>query len=103
MRTRASTGRDVASTSGLRRLSAPATPRAIRLARPRLSSTFLFVCPKRPDSTALVRVGRPMDLKTRFDQQAHIPDRGDSVAHGVGVGNVFDRAHATHAQTGIVP
>ena len=51
----------------------------------------------------VVGIGHPVDLKACFDQQAHIPDRGDPIAHGVGVGNVFDRAHAAHAQTGIVP
>ena len=54
-----------------------------------------------PDGVA--RIGHPMDLEPRFDEQAHIPDRGGPVAHGAGVGNVFDRALAAHAQTGIMP
>ena len=49
--------------------------------------------PGAPGLDGFVRVGHPMDIKTRFDEQAHVPDSGDPVAHGVGVGDVFDRAH----------
>jgi len=51
-----------------------------------------------------------MDLEPGFNEEAHVADRGDPVAPGLGVGNVFSIARTpippggqAHAQTGIVP